>query len=329
MRSRGFTLIEALVVVSILGILAILLILAVQSSRSASRRIACTNNLRQLGIAMTSYLGREGVFPSAMLRGSSAGTSSHSPFVRILSDLDQASVFNGINFAIAQNPLSISPENVTAARIHLAVFACPADESSPIARQPGSMSYRCNLGSSANLFPDLAEPRLSGAFVLERSLGSSDFRDGQSSTALLSERLRGDDDPSTWDVQSDSWFARFAGRRPTPDQAIELCNLAGNPLPPHYSSAGWTWFLYSYDTTFYNHVATPNGMSPDCSSANSASGSRGASDSGVYAARSLHASSVSVLAADGSLRRIPSSIAKEVWRAFGTRSGGEILGPDF
>src|SRR5262245_17985795 len=89
---RGFTLIELLVVIAIIGVLIALLLPAVQQAREAARRIQCTNNLKQIGLAMHNYHDTVGSFPPAR-KGCCWGTWN----IFILPYIEQASLYNAWN----------------------------------------------------------------------------------------------------------------------------------------------------------------------------------------------------------------------------------------
>jgi prepilin-type N-terminal cleavage/methylation domain-containing protein/prepilin-type processing-associated H-X9-DG protein len=104
MRRRGFTLIELLVVIAIIGVLIALLLPAVQSAREAARRAQCTNNLKQIGLAVHNYLSANDSVPPLMIIYSPVGTrntaQAFSPQARMLPYLEQASMYNAINFDV-------------------------------------------------------------------------------------------------------------------------------------------------------------------------------------------------------------------------------------
>ena len=105
----GFTLVELLVVIAIIGVLVALLLPAVQTAREAARRMQCTNNLKQIGLAIHSYHDSTGRFPSGFLfqapgmanRGDranrAAGFSWHT---LILPQIEQANLYNQLNFQL-------------------------------------------------------------------------------------------------------------------------------------------------------------------------------------------------------------------------------------
>ncbi len=108
-RHRGLTLIELLVVMTVIVVLIALLIPAVQAARDGARRAQCVNNLKQLGIALSSYAGSLGVYPfgvgadadGAVPTYSSTGNRRYSMHSQILAHLEQGALFNALNFHVA------------------------------------------------------------------------------------------------------------------------------------------------------------------------------------------------------------------------------------
>ena len=117
---RAFTLIELLVVIAIIGVLIALLVPAVQSARGAARRMQCQNNLKQIGVALTSYLTSRNVFPMSAVAGTGHGVNQ-SCFALILPELDQRPLYNAYNFNVENYDLA----NRTVVSTVISTLLCP------------------------------------------------------------------------------------------------------------------------------------------------------------------------------------------------------------
>jgi prepilin-type N-terminal cleavage/methylation domain-containing protein len=123
---RGFTLVELLVVIAIIGILVGLLLPAVQAAREAARRMSCSNNVKQISLAIQNYESAFKRYPGLL------GSSTYSAQARILPHIEQANLSQRIDFA---RPLLLGP--AFAARFDAAMaplvsqpiptFLCPSD----------------------------------------------------------------------------------------------------------------------------------------------------------------------------------------------------------
>src|SRR5215469_16684413 len=132
-RVRGFTLIELLVVIAIIAVLIALLLPAVQAAREAARRSQCTNNLKQLGLAVMNYESSNGVLPPTGALSPSGNPPS--PIgdlgmkTRILPFLEQQALFKSINFTF--NGEAPNGQNDTLLSLKLNSLLCPSDGNVP------------------------------------------------------------------------------------------------------------------------------------------------------------------------------------------------------
>jgi prepilin-type N-terminal cleavage/methylation domain-containing protein/prepilin-type processing-associated H-X9-DG protein len=162
-RRSGFTLIELLVVIAIIAVLIALLLPAVQAAREAARRAQCTNNLKQLGLAIHNYESANNVLPSGSVFGVGVtpcasprfgGGCQNTPwFVLMLPFIEQAPLFNSFNAAIGMEgtmaPLGYPAGFLINSTVYTTVipsFQCPSDT-------PSTFSFQAAVGNRAPLPP--------------------------------------------------------------------------------------------------------------------------------------------------------------------------------
>jgi prepilin-type N-terminal cleavage/methylation domain-containing protein/prepilin-type processing-associated H-X9-DG protein len=318
MKMRGFTLVELLVVISIIGILVGLLLPAVQSAREAARRMQCQNNLKQIGLALHNHESARKILPPLgdyLTAGNSVYWSVH---VRLLPYLEQSKLHDLVDFT---KPINVQP---AVARMRMSHLLCPSeinDRERP--DTPTFTHYPLSYGANAGLW-HIAQPpndRGSGVFLINRSTKLAGITDGLSNTLGMAEvkaftpYLRDGGNPST---------ATSAPANPSDVSAF------GGEFKADSGHTEWVdarVHQTGFTTTFPPNTRVPhidNGKTYDIDF-NSMREGRSAivPTYAIVTSRSYHSGGVNVLLMDGSVRSIGSSIEVGVWQALGSRAGGE------
>jgi prepilin-type N-terminal cleavage/methylation domain-containing protein len=322
-RQSAFTLIELLVVIAIIGTLVGLLLPAVQKVREAANRTKCSNNLKQIGIALHNYQTQFNSFPPAgEYPVGATSPDTYSVHARLLPFLEQTAVYQLVDLTVP----AISQPNVVMQRI--APYLCPnelndvARKSTPV-RYP--LNYAANFGTWMVYDPNTGRGG-NGAIPLNRNLLTTEFTDGLSNTIGFAE------------VKAYGNFMLNQGvpgtmNAPIPNSPADVLALGGT-FRAAITHTGWTEGQ-AFQTGF-TFVLTPNtavmftdgtGKQWDVDYLSSRDGSSTTQYSyDALTARSYHPGIVNVLLMDGAVRPVANQIDLKTWRALGTRNGGEVVG---
>jgi prepilin-type processing-associated H-X9-DG protein/prepilin-type N-terminal cleavage/methylation domain-containing protein len=296
-RRAAVTLVELLVVLAIIAVVLGLLLPAVQNVREAARRIACANNLRQIGLACHSYHDAGGAFPPGYSAYRCADPLETHPgwgwAARLLPFLEQDALQHGIVFhaSIAK------PINEAARCTLLRAYLCPSDPDVPddfpvtdlsgrLVARVAPTSYAANYGSGE--LDEIPGPR-EGVFYRNSRVRLADISDGSSSTIMIGDRA--------WSHAMAPW----AG-------AVPHGVVRGGPLNPWRDNPEAAYPAPNFCLVQTNKIGDAHDA-----------------DGSLDEFYSEHPGGVNVLFADGSIHFLRNSINHAVLQALGTRAGGEVV----
>lgn len=332
-KIRAFTLVELLVVIAIIGTLVALLLPAIQAAREAARRVSCTSNLRQTGLAVHNYLTAHSVLPPSYVAVPGVTTTvggQWSARARILPFVEEANLQDLIDWKVAYST-----------QLHVAItrvptFLCPSEVNDVVRVKSSGVprDYPANYGFNMGTWK-IWDPNDGtvgdGAFHVNSRFTTARFRDGTSKTLLAAEvraytpYLRNtSQDPGPLAPDSPDFVASFTAAAGDVNMGPNLMNNTGQ--------TEWADGLCQqsgFTTTFTPNTVVPyqsNGATYDIDYISFREGTHATRVAyGAVTSRSYHPGIVNVALMDGSVKATSDDVDLIVWRAAGTRDGGELL----
>ena len=301
---KGFTLVELLVTIGIVGILVAILLPAVQMVREAGRRTVCNNNVQQLALGLMNYESSQGRLPVGLRTFdglTSNGTSADDFFgmswiTRILPYIEQNTLWEQAVADYRQYPIPFRAHR--GMQTVLKTLVCPSDSAAArVQWTHEGYLVACTdyLGVSGTNFQSR-----DGVFTYDDSVRLAEIADGQSNTLLIGER------PPSPDFWYGWWYATGSGSVSTGDVTLGVAELN----PAHASGGqGVGTYLEDCPPGPYSYVA---GRNEQCDTLHF---------------WSHHPGGANFALADGSVRLIPYIISSDTLKALATRAGGETVSP--
>jgi prepilin-type N-terminal cleavage/methylation domain-containing protein/prepilin-type processing-associated H-X9-DG protein len=229
--ARGFTLVELLVVITIIGILIALLLPAVQAAREAARRMQCSNNLKQIGLGIMNYEAAHKTLPLGSDWTPPTSKKYNGAFVRLLPYVEQQAIYDQYDFSQrCYYNASTSPKNATVLSTEIAAYNCVSDTAYGRKVDYFGTNNRFARSNYVLCFGSLTEYvgasgdtyRTNGAFRINGSRPLSELTDGTSSTVAASEVIASvkDDVRGIWGESSAIGASTYTHHE-TPNSSVD------------------------------------------------------------------------------------------------------------
>lgn len=295
-RSRGFTLVELMVVVGVISVLISLLLPSVQSTRESARRVQCANNLLQLGTALAHYEGSNKVFPPGTVDDEGPVTIEPMGYrfgwgARILPFLEKGALYNQINFSMG----TFDEENLTAVNARVQTFVCPSD----------GWPLLTNYAGCHNDAETPIDAGNNGVFFLNSRISRRDLTDGPSTTIVVGEVVGA----RTLGLGLGSWATGTAASLRNTGWEINAKSPFDDLGLP---SASMDSSREGFDPVRLEALIDDSGISPDT----------------VGGFSSRHPQGANFLFGDGSVRFLKTKIEPRVYRSLGNRADGNLVDDD-
>ncbi|QDV16426.1 hypothetical protein Pan153_10540 [Gimesia panareensis] len=287
-HSRGFTLLELLVVLAIIAMLIALLLPSIQQAREEARRSTCKNSLKQVGLALHNYEDTFTTFPPG-----ATGNILWSKF--ILPFMDQANLYNQIDHSVPDP--ATNAVNAKVRNHQLPIYRCPSDPGGiqTTGSNCGPSNYTVCVGNSP-----LGSDKGTSVFFTDSNTNHSDVTDGTSNTMMISELLVG------------SEYMKYGNIRSL-GEALDDCSGTGTTG----KLRGESWFYggalirWGYLTKFPPNTDVACRTFQEFANASPAS---------------KHAGGVHILLCDGTVKFTTDEIDLDIWERLGNKQDGKDLG---